>query len=314
MSISTTDPILNNQFGITIVHYYTMAAQDRSWAKKFKSLANSMKHLAYFVAVDCSEEKASCKRQKIPKKTPHLRMHVGGDVFTFEGKPSKAKPVKEWITENLPEVTVIKEEIMLDTWLGENCGPTSRSGKESCAVFYKSDGDVPLMWRALSLRHRKKFAMAAFIAPVAQEMILDLNRFDFLGSDDLPKIIVYCQGSRKRSFLDWYEGSFKGKPAKVMKEVHKYLQKVSLKKVCANKLVINSDSDFDMLKTSQIKRWLLEHKVSVRGLLEKEDYVRKVRETLGNMSEEEEEEEEEDSDEEGDIMDPGGASDEDFDL
>ena len=156
--------------------------------------------------------------------------------------------------------------------------------------------------------------MAAFIAPLAQEMIMDLNRFDFLGSDDLPKIIVYCQGSRKRSFLDWYEGSFKGKPAKVMKEVHKYLQKVSIKKVCANKIVINSDSDFDLLKTAQLKRWLLEHKVSVRGLLEKEDYVNKVKETLGNMSEEEEEEEEEESEGEEDIMDPGGADDSDFDL
>ena len=180
-------------------------------------------------------------------------------------------------------------------------------------MFFKQDGEVPLFWRSLSLRHQKKLALAAFIAPVAQEVIMDLNRFDYLGSDDLPKVIVYCQGSRKRSMIEWYDGDFKGKPSKVMKNVHKYLQKISMKKICANKIVINSETDFDMLKTSQLKRWLLEQKVSIKGLLDKSDYVEKVKEILADMSEEEVDEDDSDEEEE-DIMDPGGANDEDFDL
>ena len=113
--------------------------------------------------------------------------------------------------------------------------------------------------------------------------------------------------------IEAYDGSFKGKPSNVMKNVHKFLQKISMKKVCANKIVINSETDFDMLKTSQLKRWLLEQKVSVKGLLDKSAYVEKVQEVLANMSEEEVMEEDSDEEEE-DIMDPGGANDEDFDL
>ena len=56
---------------------------------------------------------------------------------------------------------------------------------------------------------------------------------------------MYWQGNKKRSFIEHYEGSFKGKPAKVMKDVHNFPSKISLKKVCANKIVINYDTDFD---------------------------------------------------------------------
>ena len=263
-----TLPEGDGEHWVWLIEFYApWCGHCRQLAPKWRNVAQALHGVVRVAAVNCEAQQGLCQAQGI-RGYPTIKAFKGGKWIEYSQGGRGAGELRDWGLGLLPKdaVLAVGKQAQLDAFLQASGGKGNRAAKWGAGVLlFTNKGETSPLYKSLALRYNGKIAFGE----VRNSNTEISQKF---GVTKYPTLLAVCGG----------DGSATVAYAEEMKnsKLTKFLNSFYGGKKCAESIVVDKNTDFSKMKVGQLKQMLTAKGVVCKDCLEKDDFIKKLKEVV----------------------------------